>query len=140
MAVDKIINGAVVIQQAITGVQKAFADMPSSLSQLPCFVTYPSKGQLEWPRVPMVRTITHDLQMDLYVQKGGDLAAADRVLKPYIDKTIETFDQNITLGGNCITSGVVDYSYGVLTVAGVEYLGIKFTLRAIEKTQIVYRA
>jgi hypothetical protein len=140
MALNTIICGAVGVQKTIAGIQQAYTDIPSSLNQLPCFVTYPSKGQLEWPRIPMVRTITHDLQMDLYVQKGGDLAAADRLLKPYVDTIISTFDQSITLGGSCLTSGVVDYSYGVLTVAGVEYLGIKFTLKAVEKTQVVYHA
>lgn len=139
MAVDKIISEAAVVQNTITGIKQVFSDIPTSLNVLPCFVTYPSKGQLQWPRQPMVRTITHDLNMDLYVQKGGDLASADRFLKPYIDLVIETFDQNITLGGNCITSGVVDYSYGVLTVSGVEYLGIKFTLKAIEKSQVIYK-
>jgi hypothetical protein len=102
-------------------------------------VTYPSTGKLDWPRTPGRRKIEHDLNMDLYVQKGGDLQAADRILKPYIDLVISAFDQNITLGGTCMNSGITDYKYGVLTVAGTDYLGIKFTLKAIEINQVIYK-
>jgi len=138
--VDAIISGAVVVQNTIAGINQAYTDMPTSLGNLPCFVTYPAKGNLEWPRKGMVRTVTHDLHMDLYVQKGGDLASADRLLKPFLDTVINTFDQNISLGGNCVTSGVIDYEYGVLVVADVPYLGIKFTLRVVEMAQVIYHA
>lgn len=140
MAVDAIIKGAVNVQKTISGIQTAYQDAPSSLNQLPCFVTYPSEGELDWPRKPSVRKITHDLNMDLYVQKGGDVQAADRLLKPFIDQVISTFDKNIQLGGSCVTSGVVKYQYGKLEYAGIEYLGIKFTLKAIEMNQVVYKA
>lgn len=139
MAVDQIIKGATKVQKSIQGVKSAFEDAPSSLNMLPCFVTYPDTGQLQWPRQGSVRKLEHDLNMDLYVQKGGDLQTADRILKPYIDNVISTFDQNLTLGGTCVNSGVVSYKYGVLTYAGVDYLGIKFTLKAIEMTQVVYK-
>lgn len=140
MAVDAIIKAAAKVQRAITGIVVAFEDAPSSLNQLPCFVTYPADGNLQWPRQPSVRRIEHDLQMDLYVQKGGDPQAADRLLKPYINLVISTFDQNIQLGGTCLNSGVVNYKYGVIEYGGVQYLGIKFTLKAVEKTQVVYKA
>lgn len=139
MAVDAIIKGAVAVQKTIQGIQTAFQDAPSSLNQLPCFVTYPGDGQLQWPRQGMVRKIEHDINMDLYVQKGGDIATADRILKPYIDLIISTFDQNITLGGSCVNSGVINYKYGTLTYAGVDYLGIKFTLKAMEMQSVVYK-
>jgi len=140
MSVSDIIVGAVKVQNTIPGIVQSYPDMPASLNSLPCFVTYPSKGQLQWPRQGMVRTITHDIHMDLYCQKGGDIATADRLLKPFLDTVIETFDQNISLSGTCVTSGVVDYDYGVLNIAGVDYLGIKFVLRAVEKTQVIYHA
>lgn len=139
MAVENIINGAVNVQKTIPGIQSTFADAPSSLNQLPAFVTYPVEGELEWPRKPNIRTTTHTLDMDLYVQKGGDLSAADRILKPFIMKVIETFDQNLTLGGSAFNSGVVSYKYGTLNYAGNDYLGIKFTLKATEKVQVIYK-
>jgi hypothetical protein len=139
MAVDAIIKGAVWVQQQIPGISAAYIDAPTSLSQLPCFVTYPGTGEIEWPRRPSARTITHDLNMDLYVQKGGDVQAADRILKPFIDNVIATFDQNLTLNGTAFNSGVIKYQYGVLEYAGVQYLGIKFVLRAMEYAQVVYK-
>lgn len=139
MAVDQIILGAVNVQKQIPGIKAAFQDAPSSLNQLPCFVTYPDSGQLDWPRTSGRRKIEHDACMDLYVQKGGDLASADRILKPYIDKVIEAFDQNLSLGGACVNSGVVSYKYGMLNYAGVEYLGIKFILKAVEMQQVIYK-
>lgn len=128
------------MQKSISGVKRAFEDSPPSLNQLPCFVTTPATGDLQWPRQMNVRQVTHDLDMYFYVQKGGDLEAADRILKPYLDTVIETFDQNIQLSGSCLTSGVVKYKYGVLKYAEVDYLGIAFTLRAVERTQVVYKA
>lgn len=140
MAVDAIIKAAANVQRSIPGVAAAFDDAPSSLNQLPCFVTYPGEGQVDWPRAPSLRRVQHDLNMDLYVQKGGDVQAADRILKPFLDLVIDTFDQNIQLGGTCLNSGVMSYQYGKLEYAGVEYLGIKFTLRAVEIKQVVFRA
>lgn len=139
MTVENIINGAVSVQKTIIGIQSTFVDAPSSLNQLPAFVTYPTDGEIEWPRKPNVRTTTHTIDMDLYVQKGGDLSATDRLLKPYVSKVINAFDQNLTLGGNAFNSGVVNYKYGTLNYAGSDYLGIKFTLKAIEKEQVIYK-
>lgn len=139
MTVENIINGAVTVQKTIAGIQSCFVDAPSSLNQLPAFVTYPVDGEIEWPRNPNVRTTTHTLDMDLYVQKGGDLSATDRLLKPFIAKVINAFDQNLTLGGNAFNSGAVSYKYGTLSYGGNDYLGIKFTLKAVEKEQTIYR-
>lgn len=137
--IDQIINGATNVESTIYGIAGAFADAPQSLSQFPCFLNYPGRGTLEWPRTPSVRTVEHEINIDLLVQKGGDLSAADRLCKPYIDKVIETFDQNITLQGSCLAAGITDYNYGVIEYSGVQYLGIKFTLKAIEKQQVVYK-
>lgn len=137
--IDQIINGATNVELTIPGISASYADVPSSLNQFPCFLNYPSSGQLEWPRSPGIRTVEHTINVDLLVQKGGDLSAADRLCKPYIDKVIETFDQNITLQDSCLTAGIADYNYGVIEYAGVQYIGIKFTLKAIVKQQVVYK-
>lgn len=138
MAVENIINGAANVQKTIPGIVTTFADAPTSLNQLPCFVNYPSDGKIE--RSGSVRTTTHHVDMDLYVQKSGDLSAADRILKPFISKVINTFDQNLTLGGSALKAAVIDYKYGMLEYAGVPYIGIKFTLEATEIEGVVYHA
>lgn len=137
MAVENIINGAANVQKTIPGIGTTFADAPTSLNQLPCFVNYPSDGKIE--RSGSVRTTTHHIDMDLYVQKSGDLSAADRILKPFIWKVINTFDQNLTLGGSALKAAVIDYKYGMLEYAGVPYIGIKFTLEATEIENVIYK-
>lgn len=137
MAVDAIIEGAVVVQQGIAGVKRAHPNAPESLAELPCFVTVPEKGERAWPLKPNLRDTTHDLRMTLYVSRG-DLPGADQALKPWIDTVIATFDQHLTLGGACLAAGVVSYEYGKVEYAGTDYLGISFVLRAREVTGVVY--
>lgn len=140
MSVQNIINGAVAVQKTIPGIKMAYADAQGSFNQLPCFMNYPGTGQLEWPRSTNIRTIEHSINMDLYIEKGGDIQAADRICKPFIDTVIATFDQSIQLGGSCFNSGVISYSYGMIEYAGTQYIGIKFILKAIEKSQVIYKA
>jgi hypothetical protein len=137
MAVENVINGAGNVQKTIPGIATTFTDVPTSLNQLPCFVNYPSDGNIS--RSGNVRTTTHHIDMDLYVQKGGDLSAADRICKPFIAKVINTFDQNLTLGGSALKAAVVDYKYGGLNYAGNDYIGIKFTLEATEIEPVVFK-
>ena len=140
MSVKDVIRGAVNVQKNIPGINMAHEDAPSSLNQLPCFVTYPFEGELIWPRPVMQEIITHDLNMDLYVQKAGEVQAVDRILKPYIDLVISTFNQNISLGGTCFNSGIIKYKYGTLTYSGIDYLGIKFILKVEERKNVIYKA
>lgn len=140
MSLDSIIAGAVAVQKTIPGIAFAYPDAPEAINEpLPAFITSPSEGSAEWPRKPNVRTITHEIVMDLFVSRGGDLASADKLLKPFTDLVIQTFDQNITLMGSCLNSGGITYKFGKLEYAGVLYLGIKFTLKAVEMTQVVYK-
>ena len=139
MSLDAIITGAVAVQRTLTGIT-VYDNAPEALNDhLPAVVIYPEEGDVEWPREPSKRTITHSLTMDFFASRGGDLAGADRLLKPYVNQVIALFDQNITLQGSCLNAGIVKYKYGKLDYAGVEYLGIKFTLRAVELTQLVYK-
>lgn len=140
MSLADVISGVVAVQKTIPGVAHAYDNAPEAINEaLPAFITSASAGSVEWPREPGVRTITHEIVMDLFVNRGGDLSAADKVLKPFVDQVIETFDQNITLNGTCLNSGGITYKFGKLTYAGVEYLGIKFTLKAVELNQVVYK-
>jgi hypothetical protein len=101
-------------------------------------VNYADEGDREWPRQPNRQVVTHNFFSDLYVQKGGDLAAADRLLKPFVDLVITAFDLNITLGGSCLQAGVVHYKFSVMKYGDVDYLGIRFTLKAVEYQTVAY--
>lgn len=138
MAVDNITDAVANICKGIDGIANAYSDAPDSLISFPCAVVYPGKGNIDWPRNSHVRRVTHDLVLDVYFSKGTDTASSDRMAKSYIDTFINTFDQNITLQGTVTNSGLSDYTYGVLEYAGVQYVGIKFTLTALEISQVIY--
>lgn len=138
MALETIIAGANAVLKTEQGIARVNDNAPESLSVLPATILIPSKGSVDWPRKPNQRMTTHDLTLMLLVSRGGDLASADQALKPWVAKLIDLFDQNITLNGSALNAGVVDYQYGHIEYAGVDYLGITATLRAVEIAQLVY--
>ncbi|WDL97802.1 hypothetical protein [Alicyclobacillus sp. ALC3] len=141
MGLDAVIGGAnSVLKTLLTGggLARVHEDASEAIQQVPATMIVPHKGTLEWPRKPNQRMTTHDLTLTLVVSRGGDLASADKALKPWVDKIVALFDQNITLGGTTFNAGVVDYDYGHVEYAGTLYLGITFTLRAVEIATVNY--
>jgi len=138
VGVDAIVTAAAGVLTGVDGIAQAFTDAPEALAQFPCVVIIAEKGEIVWPRRPNLRDTTHDLRMLFLVSRGGDLAGADKTLKPWIDQVVAAFDAAVTLGGACLAAGVVSYEYGKVEYAGVEYLGITFTLRAREIQGVVY--
>lgn len=138
MPLDKVIAGANEVLKTQKGIARVHENAPESISQLPATMLVPFKGSLDWPRKPNQRTATHDLTLTLIVSRGGDLSSADKALKPWVDTIIDLFDANITLQGAAFTAGVVDYSYGHIDYGGVQYLGVTYTLRAVEVKQLNY--
>ena len=138
MALDKLIAGANAVLKTQQGIKRVHENAPESLNELPATLIVAQKGTLDWPRKPNHRLTTHDLTLTLFVSRAGDLASADQTLKPWVDTIIDLFDQNITLKGNTFNAGIVDYTYGHVDYAGTTYLGITFTLRAVEIAQLVY--
>lgn len=139
MSVELIIKGAVAVQKTIPGIIAAFENAPESLNQLPCFVTYLDSFSVERAGANL-KTITYLLKMPLLVNRSGDLSSADAKLKPYIQLVIDTFDQNIQLGGNAWSSNVLSGKYGQIEYSGVTYLGIDFVLQAQERYSVTYKA
>lgn len=147
MAIQDIITQAGAILQGltigtppVTALQMVYTNLPSALGQTPCATIMPHRGTLTWPRKPMQREVNHDFDIFLYFSKGGDLSSVDQLLKPYIDAVILLFDTHITLNGTCFNSGITDYNYGGITYAGVDYIGVKFTLHVIEFSPFQYQA
>lgn len=138
MALETVIQGANAVLKTQQGIARVHENAPESLAELPATTLIAQKGSLDWPRKPNQRMTTHDLQLTLYVSRGGDLPTADQALKPWVQKIIDLFDQNITLQGNTFNAGVVDYQYGHVSYGGVDYLGITFTLRAVELATLNY--
>lgn len=142
MGVQEICSAAATICRGISGINSANEDMPQALNAatLPGFVVHPKEGEQEWPRKPMTKHYTHKIYIDLYITQGADLAAVDHMLKPFVDATIDQFNQNIQLNGTCLNSGITSYEYGGFTYNDVQYLGIRFTLTVEELAQYIYHA
>jgi len=69
--------------------------------------------------------------MQLYVSKQIT-PEGDKILREFVDKTLNKFDQNIQLNATCAYSQVTHYDPGVLTYGGHQFLGISFDLLAVE--------
>ena len=132
MAVDAIIQQVAAIAAAIPGIIKAWDKAPESLNELPAAVAVPSTGAIQYPRVPGLRQSEHVIKLILFFSRG-DLPTADAQARPFIDQVVRTFDQHLTLGGSVAASGITDYKYGKVSWAGVDYLGVEFSLRAVER-------
>lgn len=139
MTVADIIKQIAIVQRSISGIAAAFDNPPESLNKTPCFVSYPDNLDVQWPRSPNIRTKTYDIVMDLYLSRAGGLSNVNAAALPYLDLVTDTFDQNVQLGGTVVAAGVSAAKVGVLSYAGVDYFGVRFTLKALVKQQVVYK-
>lgn len=141
MALETLIAGANTVLKTLSnqtgGLARVHENAPEALNELPATVIVPDEGDLDWPRKPSQRQTTHNTVLSLYVSRS-DLPSADQALKPWVDKIVDLFDQNITLGGTTFNAGIVKYKYGHMEYAGTSYLGVTFTLRAVELVTLVY--
>lgn len=139
MALETIITGAALVAAGLVGVRRVHDKAPDSLNELPAIVFAADTGDLKYPRPANLREIKHQLKLLLFVNRGGDFKEAETELRPYVQRVIELFDQNITLGGAATASGITRYEYGILTYAEVDYLGITFNLTAEEFQPVVFK-
>ena len=151
VGLDTIIHGASQILQALEipvgssaqQIPYIYEFMPSAAPQTPCFILHPDETMQDFPHLPMQQKLEHIFVADLYYAQGDSLSNADAVLRPYMDIVIETLNHHIQLGGTCLNSGVTGAAYGGFAYpAGTDnhYLGIRFTIRAVEFKQFIYHA
>jgi hypothetical protein len=132
VAVDTIIAQVAAIAGAITGIKRAHAYAPESLVELPAVIIVPNTGDVDRPRRPSLRQMDHNLKMVVLVNRA-ELTQADQEARPFIDAFIRAFDQHLTLNGTAMDSGITHYAYGKVAWGGVDYLGVEFNLRAVER-------
>ena len=130
MAIEAIITQVAILQAEITGIKQAHANPPSSLNAFPCFVNFISPSDINY--MPSRREARHVIKMQLYVSKQVT-PEGDKVLREFVGKTLNKFDQNIQLNATCSYSQVTHYDPGVLTYGGHQYLGMSFDLLAVEQ-------
>jgi len=129
--VESIVAQIAIRQAEIAGIKQAHANPPSSLNAFPCFVNFIAPSDINY--MPSRRESRHVIKMQLYVSKQVT-PEGDKILREFVDKTLDKFDQNIQLNATCAYSQVTHYDPGVLTYGGHQYLGISFDLLAVELT------
>ena len=123
------------------GVLTAYGSMPETLENaLPCIVVYDKSCDQVYPRSPMQKQLIHEIYVNLYYAQGTDLAAVDNLLKDFIDPVYEAFNQHITLNGTCTDSAIIHHDYVYVSYGGARYVGIQFTLQAIESVPYTYHS
>lgn len=131
---DQICKQIAAIAATVPGVKRSYELAPEGLNDLPCAVTTPFTGDIDWPRKPALRTSDHTVKLVIFVSRA-DLPTAEAQARPFISAVVEEFDQHLTLNGAAANSGVTHYSYGKLTYGAAEapYLGVEFLIRATER-------
>jgi hypothetical protein len=128
--IQDIMKQVASIESGINGIKQAFDEPPSAINNLPCFANFigPS-GTIN--RSTSRRETPHSVTMNLYITKKI-IPEAEKDLRPFIDRTLDKFDSNISLNDTCQYSMITNYEPGVMEYNGQEYLGIAFTLIAVE--------
>jgi RNA recognition motif-containing protein len=137
MSIQNIITQIATLQAEITGIKRAFDETPDSLNEFPCFVNFPSSGDIE--RIPGQRKTKHIIKMQLRVIRA-DLPSAENKVRPFLDSVLDKFDANITLNGAVSRSAIIHYDYGSLPWGGREYLGISFDIEVWETETLTFQA
>jgi len=135
MPVQTIITAIAAIQATIAGVKIAYDNPPHNLNAFPCFVNFMGPAEVNY--TPSRRETKHTIKMQLYVSKQI-LPEAEKILRPFIDLTLDKFGQNLQLNASCAYSMVRNYEPGVLSYGNTSYIGISFDLLAVEHESISF--
>lgn len=133
--IGPIITQVAAIQAGITGLStgQCFDQTPNIIdTHLPVVLNVIKSGRFDRGVGLGLRENWHTIQMQLLVSKDGDTPTAEVIARPFIKSFITKFDLNRTLGNICETSEITDYAYGAISVYGDTYMGIVFTLSALE--------
>lgn len=129
MSIQAIITQVVVIQAAITNIKQAHDNPPATINAFPCFVNFMAPAEVNY--TPSRRETRHIIKMQLYYSKQVT-PEAEKQLRPFIVLVLDAFDQKLQLNATCAYSMVTGYEPGILTYGGHQYVGISFTLLAVE--------
>jgi hypothetical protein len=137
MPIENIVTQVATLQRQITGIKQAHDRPPGSINVFPCFVNFIGPADINYS--PSRRETRHTIKMQLYVTKQVT-AEAERLLRPFIDRVLDKFDDNVQLNDTCAYSMITHYEPGVLTYGGHQYLGISFDLVAVEHESRVFQS
>lgn len=135
MSIDAIKTQLANTQEGVTGVKRAFAQAPNTLSpaDLPAFVNFTGAAEYSGASFGAQR-IERNYLMRLFVAPvsrgiGGE---GERLVEPFFERVRAAFPAS-TLDGKVVKAQLAgDTGVSVLPFGGVEYLGIEFRLQTIE--------
>lgn len=114
---------------------RAYDQAPESVNDLPCAYVLPKSGAFHFDAG---NNMTHELEIILLVQRGGELQQAQADIDAYMDST-GTKSVKAVLESSALVKGtdiqdliVTGYrDYGGLEYAGSVFLGLKFDVHVL---------
>ena len=139
MAIETIITALAALEAAITGVVKAYDNVPGGLNELPAFVNYPKSGRLHFSAAGGGQS-DHTIVCELRYSKAIT-GEADKKLRPFIKLFRNKLAANLTISGTVDTVNDIRYDYGILPpIGGEEYMGVRFEVDVKETEAITVSA
>jgi len=129
MSIKTVITQVAAIQGEISGIKQVHDSPPASVNAFPCFVNFMGPAEVNY--TGSRRETRHTVKMQLYVSKQVT-PQGDATLRGFIDTILDKFDQHTTINDTCAYSMITGYEPGVLMYGNTQYLGISFTLLAVE--------
>lgn len=136
MSIQTIITKLAELEAALPGIKAAYDVTPSGLTVFPCFINYPRDGELHWAASDYARS-DHYIVCECRVTRQN-LPQDEALLRPYIAEFRDMIAEHLTLEGVCEqVYPPIYYEYGALAWGTNElHLGIRFTIRVIEKEDV----
>lgn len=131
MPVEDIIHALAQIEKQVMPEATVYENLPESIGSLPAIIHWLAPGNIPWPR-DVTYTIEHNIEIRVFFSRA-DAPNSDAIAKPYIEKLRQAIDANPHLGIGIEDSGVTGYQYGYADYAGVTYLMLSISVRAIER-------
>lgn len=127
----------------VTGLERVYAPsetdgnrIPPAFNELPCALVLPGPS-IEYILSMGQQRHTYEVRVQIFEAPGGDVGDASNAVLPMVDRVIELFAGNVTLGAranSCVFArhgGFQGFEYGDLP-----YLGYEITLRVSEQATV----
>lgn len=133
MPIETIVESAAALVKTVTGINDAYPVFPPSVESPPV-VVFGIDGADIVREGGANRFIRHRIRMTVLVGEQAGQDRAEELARPYVLPILDKFDlSGRTLSGSCLSSEITGYEYGVATVGQQEYLGVTFSLVALER-------
>ena len=130
MSYTGILSGLKTRLETLDGLVSVLTYAPTSIQDAP--LMYLMVGEGEITHAAQVVTAMHDITARLIVL-WVDNEEAEKEAAPYVDAVVDAVRDDPYLGGTCLNAWVTRYEGAWVTIAGVEYRAIDFTVRVKEQ-------